>query len=91
MIYIFKHRKKSSSLCNFFDDLAVWNVFAKSQANHISPLENFTWFGIYIIIILYEFIYIPLNEICEQITSKRFGTSYYRPVTGYKQSIATTG
>ena len=48
MIYIFKHRKKSSSLCNFFDDLAV---FAKSQANHISPLENFTWFGIYIIII----------------------------------------
>ena len=36
-------------------------------------------------------IYIPLNEICEQITSKRFGTTYYHPVTGYKQLKATTG
>ena len=33
----------------------------------------------------------PLNEICEQITSKRLGTTYYSPVTGYKQSEATTG
>ena len=32
-----------------------------------------------------------LNEICEQITSKRFDTTYYRPVTGYKQSKVTTG
>ena len=29
----------------------------------------------------------PLNEVCEQITSKRFGTSYFRQVTGYKQRI----
>ena len=42
-------------------------------------------------IIWYEFIYIPLYEIFVQITSKRFGTTYYRPVTGHKQSKATTG
>ena len=40
---------------------------------------------------LHVYIIITLNEICEQITSKRFGTTYYRPVTGYKQSKATTG
>ena len=42
-------------------------------------------------IIWYEFIYIPFYEIFVQITSKRFGTTYYRPVTGHKQSKATTG
>ena len=26
---------------------------------------------------------------CEQITSKQFGTTYYRPVNGYKQWKAT--
>ena len=36
---------------------------------------------------IYEFIDIPLDEICEQITAMRFGTTYYRPVTKYKQSI----
>ena len=41
------------------------------------------------IIIMNEFIYIPLNEICEQITSMRFGPTYYRSVTGYKQSKTT--
>ena len=39
----------------------------------------------------YKFICIPLNEIYEQITSRRFGTIYYCPITGYKQSKATTG
>ena len=35
----------------------------------------------------------PLNEVCEQITSKPFGTSYFRQVTGLqaKDSLLPTG
>ena len=69
----------------FNADLGLnWAKFyLRNRWLYCRPIQTYNY------IMQYEFVYIPFNEIFEQITSKH-GTTCYSPVTGYKQSKANT-